>query len=520
MIAGLLYIIGGIGLFLAGMLILTEGLRALTGGSLRKILSRYTKSPTSGAATGALTTALIQSSSATIVTAVGFVGAGMLTFNQSLGIIFGANIGTTLTGWLVAVLGFKIKLGTLVLPFVMLGVVLRIYGKGISRNIGWALVGFCLLFIGIATMQDGASSFEGTLVPSIFPPDTFWGRLQLVGIGMAITLVTQSSSAGVATAMVALGSGAINFPQAAALVIGMDVGTTFTAALATVGGSTPMRRTGYAHVIYNVLTGIMAFFLLGPAKLVLGAFALTDAATGGAQIGLALFHSFFNVMGVVLVLPFTNLFANLVKRLVPKEKPVLTETLDTHLLKEPAAAADAALFTVHQIWEQLLECLVATLKHHKGGPDVDEKLTAAKAAIQLTREYIQKINAEPNSAEYQSLVDAMHTLDHLGRLQQRCSVSARLMPSIASDWRLQRLSGLMRRHLQYYGVDQTVEGGSKATKRLFELLSRQNEGYRKRLMKQMSGGMSDGKEMLLRLDSMRWLLRVSYHLWRIQKHIV
>jgi len=521
MIAGWPLLLGGVGLFLAGMIILTEGLRALAGGSLRKLLSRYTKSPATGALTGAFTTALIQSSSATIVTAVGFVGAGMLGFTQSLGIIFGANIGTTLTGWLVAILGFKIKLGMLAMPLVLVGVVLRIYGRGVSKDAGWALVGFSLLFIGIATMQQGTAAFEGILMPSMFPPDTLFGRLQLVLLGMLVTLVTQSSSAGVATAMVALASEAISFPQAAAMVIGMDVGTTFTAALATVGGSTPMRRTGYAHVIYNFLTGVLAFFLLGPALVVLNALALTGAAAGGAQIGLALFHTFFNVTGVILILPFTNHFARLVKRLVPGEQPRLASMLDKGLLKEPAAAADAAIFTIRKIRSRQFKCLEETLTHQRKPEETLAELADVESAVRATRTYVHKIKAVVGSAEHQRLVEAMHALDHLRRLNRRCYKDG-LGSAIAKDWRLQRLSRLLRRSLKG-SADDKIEAKTEGVKqdyaaKLYTLMQRQNSVYRMHVLGEASSHGPDGEEVLAKLDGMRWLMRVAYHVWRIEVH--
>jgi phosphate:Na+ symporter len=202
-------ILGGVGLFLLGMLVLTGGLRGLAGDALRRLLARFTRSPVSGAIAGAVTTAVIQSSSATTVTAVGFVGAGLLSFPQALGIVFGANIGTTVTGWLVAILGFKLELATIAPPLLVAGVLLRLFASGTARQAGWALAGFSLLFIGIDALQQGMGAFEGRVTPENFPEDSPSGRLRLVLIGVAITLVTQSSSAGVATAMVALGTGAI-----------------------------------------------------------------------------------------------------------------------------------------------------------------------------------------------------------------------------------------------------------------------------------------------------------------------
>ena len=136
---------------------MTDGLRALAGSAIRGALMRFTRSPLSGAVTGAVSTAILQSSSATTVAAVGFVGAGLITFSASLGIIFGANIGTTMTGWLVALLGFKLNLGTVILPVILVGTILRLFGNGRAANIGYALAGFGLIFVGITLMQQGMS---------------------------------------------------------------------------------------------------------------------------------------------------------------------------------------------------------------------------------------------------------------------------------------------------------------------------------------------------------------------------
>ena len=188
MTADILFVFGGLGLFLLGMVVLTEGLRQLAGSALRRLLSEFTKTPIRGVAAGAMSTAVIQSSSATTVTAVGFVGAGLLTFPHGLGIVLGANIGTTVTGWIVAIVGFKLHLGLIVLPLVLVGVLLRLFSNTRLRHIGWALAGFGLLFVGIDAMQQGMAQFEGTITPDDFPEDTLFGRLQLVLLGIVMRL--------------------------------------------------------------------------------------------------------------------------------------------------------------------------------------------------------------------------------------------------------------------------------------------------------------------------------------------
>ena len=152
MIGSVLLCLGGLGLFLLGMTVLTDGLRALAGRALRRLLSRFTRSPLSGAMTGAVTTAVVQSSSATTVAAVGFVGAGLLTFPQALGIVLGANVGTTITGWLVALLGFKLELGTAAMPIVLVGALIRLFARGRASAVGFAVAGFGLIFVGISLL--------------------------------------------------------------------------------------------------------------------------------------------------------------------------------------------------------------------------------------------------------------------------------------------------------------------------------------------------------------------------------
>ncbi|WP_370199292.1 Na/Pi cotransporter family protein [Roseibium sp.] len=505
--------LGGVGLFLIGMLLLTDGLKALAAQRMRDVLSRFTSTPLSGAVTGALTTAVIQSSSATTVAAVGFVASGLLTFPQALGVIFGANVGTTLTGWLVAVLGFKLDLGQIALPFVFFGAIARLAFRGRIALAGQALAGFCLIFIGIEHMKDGLDAFSGVVTPTDFPPDTLFGRLQLVLIGMLITVVTQSSSAGVATALAALGAGAINFPQAAALVIGMDVGTTFTAALATIGGGTMARRTGYAHVIYNVMTGVMAFFLLGPFQLVAG--ALTG--NGDSQIALVAFHSFFNALGVVLVLPLARPFARLIEHLVPEKGSDLTSRLDPLVLRDPHAAASLAGQTVAHLETLIIERLRSRLGAKSSAYEELDREDLAKA-IAEARTYLDKIIVPPNDMAFQEeLKGLFHILDHLSRLLYRCDQRQRI-DELSLDHRLKRLAGLLLGVTDISTRQKDAKTQEKTLDRLRLLMRRQRRLNRDRLIAMAAADAVPAETVWLKLDALRWLHRVSYHLWRIRLH--
>lgn len=518
MLLDVLPAIGGLGLFLLGMLILTEGLKGLAGGALRRILTRFTKSPYSGAATGALTTAIIQSSSATTVAAIGFVGAGLMTFPMALGIIFGANIGTTLTGWVVAILGFKLNLGEVVLPLVLVGALMKMFGRGRWSQGGWALTGFSLLFIGIEALQSGMAPFEGAVTPDTFPSDTLFGRIQLVFIGILITLVTQSSSAGVATALAALGAGAVSFPQAAAMVIGMDIGTTFTAALATIGGSTATRRTGYAHVIYNFMTGIMAFLLLTPYAAVAGNW-LNLSAPGDAQVAVVAFHTTFNALGVLLVIGFTQPFARLIIHLVPERGPQLQRRLDDRLLQDPDAAIDAAAATLNDITEGLLDVLIDQLRSEDHEGIAAGHLPSIESALDGTRRYVEHIKTSPaDGVVHERHQSVLHALDHLARLFYRARQSDR------SD--ILRRDGPLRRSRERFVKSLLQVRSPDGRTDLVALFDELRQQLRERryeyrdlaISDTASGGLvpEDAKRLL---DSMRWLHRTSYHVWRILFHL-
>ena len=508
--------LGGVGLFLLGKIWLTDGLRGLAGRTLREALARFTRTPLSGAVTGALTTAAIQSSSATTVTAVGFVSAGLITFPQALGVIFGANIGTTITGWLVAILGFKLQLGTLALPLVFVGALLRLFGRTRLAMLGTALAGFSLLFIGIDAMRTGMAAFEGIVTPTSFPGDSLIGRFELVLIGIAITLVTQSSSAGVATALAALGVGAISLPQAAAMVIGMDVGTTFTAALAIIGGTTATRRTGLSHVIYNVLTGIMAFLLLGPYVALIAPWL----ARGDSQIALVAFHTGFNILGVILVLPLTRPFARLVIKLVPESGPRLTRRLDQQLLNDADAATDAIAGTLEELADEQFKALVKRLRQAKTGRvDLPEPRAIAEA-LSETRRFIDAVpSGDPASPRTRTIIAALHILDHLERLYHRCNQTGRL-ETLGHDHRLRRLAGLMGSLAGEAAQNTDAKPMEARLDHLRRILRWQRRVFRERLLLAASARRLSSEALLARLDALRWLHRVAYHLWRIEHHLV
>ena len=512
-------VLGGLGVFLLGVAIMSDGLKGLAGDTLRGALARFTRSPTSGAVTGAISTAILQSSSATTVAAVGFVSAGLLSFSQSLGIIFGANIGTTITGWLVALLGFKFKPGVAVLPLILIGVLLHLFGRGRLSRGGLALAGFGLIFVGIATMQAGMGDLQGQVTPDSFPPDTWIGRLQLVFLGVIITLITQSSSAGVATAMTALYTGTINFEQAAALVIGMDVGTTATALMATVGGSLETRRTGLSHVVYNLLTGTAAFFMLGPYVAFWRAFDPAMIADQ-AEVVLVAFHSSFNLLGVLLVLPLTGRFAALMMRLLPENDASLVRRLDTRLLQEPGVALEAVNTSLWEIYTAQMQQGVQILQ--SAGKSADSIPSDLSDTLRKLQNYLRQINSTPQrQTEWRFLMACIHALDHMKRLQYRLQGADRL-----ADWRqAPQLVQVGEQLLQAMDEMRTlIDSGqvAEALQRAADIADECKSGadaLRQLIMSDIAAGQMSSEEGARRLRTARWMRRVAAHLWRIQYHL-
>jgi len=364
-------------------------------------------------------------------------------------------------------------------------------------------------------MQDGMAHFQGVVTPESFPDDTLFGRFQLVLIGIAITLVTQSSSAGVAAALVALHAGAISFPQAAAMVIGMDVGTTFTAALATIGGSAATRQTGYAHVLYNVLTGAMAFLLLGPFTTLVTPYLAEGSATN-AQIALVGFHTLFNTLGVILVVPFAAPFGRLVTRLVRERGPRLTRRLDDRLLRDPASAIDAAVATIDDIAQAVITTLAELL-----APDAEDRqarLATIGEALRTTQDFVQRVRTDVSAAgTHARHLAVIHTLDHLVRLSHRCTQRDRI-DHLGSEPRLQRLTCILRRAVTHYLAEGSSEDMEMRLDRLRAIFRDQRERYRTRTLDAAARQQIGTDTALRQLDSVRWLQRVSYHLWRIEHH--
>ncbi len=337
-------VMGGLGIFLLAMNLITDGLKLAAGNALHRILKHWTRSPVHGILSGLSMTALVQSSSAVTVATIGFVNAGLISLYQALGIIYGTNIGTTMTAWLVALVGFNIKVETFALPLIGIGMLLRLTGSDTWRaSLGLALAGFGLFFIGIDVLKD---AFEGIATIIDLEKFTVSGIASIfvyVGIGFLVTVLTQSSSAAIAITLTAATSGVLGLYAAAAMVIGSNVGTTSTAALAVIGATPNAKRVAAAHVIFNIVTGFVALAIL---PILFWVVETTGKVLGLADIPamtLAIFHTVFNVLGVLLMYPLMNKLTHFLKRrfITQEELAGRPQYLDKNIVISPKLALNA-----------------------------------------------------------------------------------------------------------------------------------------------------------------------------------
>ena len=321
-------LLGALGMFLYGMNLMGSGLQKAAGDRLRGLLSAMTSNPFKGVLTGLGITSVIQSSSATTVMVVSFVNAGLLTLAQAIGVIMGANIGTTVTAWLVSWLGFKADISILAIPLMLLGFLFSNSKKNQRQNIGELIVGFCLLFLGLSFMKESVPDLNET--PQVLEFVKAWSGhgfgsvLIFLVFGTLLTLVLQSSSATMAITLIMLSMGWIPFNMACAMVLGENIGTTITANIAAAVGNTQAKRAAMSHTIFNVTGVIWALILFKPFLALVGkitevvfgipnpaaeGFAVvspTDPTATSALYGLSMLHTLFNTINTLILIWFVK----------------------------------------------------------------------------------------------------------------------------------------------------------------------------------------------------------------------
>ena len=323
-----LKLLGSLALFLYGMKIMSEGLQKFAGDRLRRILTAMTTNRVTGVLTGVLITALIQSSSATTVMVVSFVNAGLLSLSQSIGVIMGANIGTTVTAWIISALGFKVDMAAMSLPLLAIGVPLLFSGKSNRKYIGEFIFGFSFLFMGLSMLKSNAPDLgqnpEMLSFVQNYTDMGFASVILFVLIGTVLTMIVQASAATMAITLIMCANGWISFELGAALVLGENIGTTITANLAALTGNVPAKRAALAHLVFNVFGVIWVLCLFTPFTQAISWFVTDVMQTADEAVAvsfkLSAFHTAFNICNVLLLIWFVKLIEKTVCKIIPQKE--------------------------------------------------------------------------------------------------------------------------------------------------------------------------------------------------------
>lgn len=403
------HVLGALGLFLLGMWLMTEGLKLAGGHALETLLGRWTRDRKRGLAAGMLVTALVQSSSAVTVATIGFVNARLMDFRHSVWVIFGSNVGTTLTAWIVTLFGFNVKMDAITLPLIGVGAFMQVFARHErGRALGMALAGFGILFMGIDALKNNFTDIAGQLDLTLLSATGLSGIIWGFVIGLGLTVLTQSSSAAIAIILTAVASNMSGMTMAAAAVIGANIGTTSTALIATIGATAGAKRLAWAHVMFNVVTAAVALLML-PVFLAVLTLLVDDAGLGGNNsILLSAFHTAFNVLGVLLMWPLEpHMSRFLSARFTRQEQqPHPKHYLDRNIASVPDLAIRALQYELDTLYREIC---AQDLNHTlEGGPQADE-FSAITADISA---YISEVSRGNLTSAHSQQLTAGMSLNH------------------------------------------------------------------------------------------------------------
>lgn len=452
-----LQLIGALGIFIFGMKIFSDGLQKVAGSRLRAILKGMTTSRFRGLLTGFGVTSITQSSSTTTVMVVSFVNAGLITLLESTGVIMGANIGTTVTAWLVSIFGFKMKITPVAISMIGIFFPFMFVGGKKMQNVAEAMIGFGILFIGLEFIKDGVPNISQN--PEMFAMLDSWtefGFLSIilfVVVGTALTLLTQSSSAAMAITLVMLFEGWIDFPIAAAMILGENIGTTVTANIAAIVGNVHAKRAARFHFVFNVVGVIWMLFLINPFlagvdsvmqyfdPTVGSIFGNSQEAREAATLGLSLFHSAFNVVNVLLMVGFVPHIVKFVVRMVPErdksDDAFRLQYISSGLMSSPELSIAQAHKEI-----QLFGKLIEKIHYSFSGLFFRKKKKQAKFLKKIEKREQITDNIELEVSDYLTKISSAN-------LSDEATIRIRSMHSMIND--LERIGDL------YYQMSKTFE---------------------------------------------------------------
>ncbi|WP_372756997.1 Na/Pi cotransporter family protein [Mariniflexile sp.] len=374
-------IIAGVAILLFGMIMLEEGFKVFTKGRLQNILKKATNKLYKSISIGALVTALIQSSSLVSVITISFISAGLIDLVGGMGLIFGANLGTTATTWLVASFGLKIKISALALPMLVFGIVFSFQEKIELKGIGNILAGLGFFFLGIHYMKEGFDVFKQYIDLTEYAIPGFFGALVYTVVGIVITTILQSSSATLALILTALSVGQIEYENALAISIGANVGSTVTAILGSLSANIAGKRLAGAHLIFNLVTAIVTLIFIYPLTHLVSFIAeLLNILASDYTLKLALFHTIFNILGVILMIPFIKKIETLLLKLFKErtDKDIdEPKYLNQSVLEFPSAVIRSLIMESQYLYKNaVFEIVAHALNIHRDDVISDKKIKA------------------------------------------------------------------------------------------------------------------------------------------------
>ena len=447
-----LELIGALGLFIYGMKVMSEGIQKVAGSKMRSILSVMASNRVFGVMTGFLITSLLQSSSATTVMVVSFVNAGLLTLVESVSVIMGANIGTTITAWLISIFGFKVQIASVALPIIAIGFPMLFMSKGNWKSWAEVIIGFAILFMGLDALKHSVPDLRSN--PEVLEFLAGYGgmgmmsTLAFIGVGTILTLVVQSSSAAMALTLVMCNEGWIPFELAAAMVLGENIGTTITANLAALIGNVHAKRAARAHLVFNLfgvlwMFFVFKYFLQGVDSLMVswyGDSPLDPTQYHSIPIALSFFHSAFNILNVIFLIGFVPVIVKIAEKMVPSRGDVDEETkleyIGTGILATPElsiieAKKEVAKFgeIAQRLYGFTTELLV--LKDEKAFPDLMRRIAkyediTDKMEIEIA-DYLAKVSqgelSEHLAMRVRGMLSIVNDLERVGDICYQISKS-------------------------------------------------------------------------------------------------
>ncbi|MDD3443494.1 MAG: Na/Pi symporter [Sulfurimonas denitrificans] len=398
-------LLSGIAIFIIGMFFMQDGFRLLSGGVLDKLLQKFTSNLFYSILTGVISTSLVQSSTIISLIVISFLSVELLSLVQGVGIIFGANLGSTTTAWIISSLGVDVKISVYAMPLIVFGVILRFAASNAYKGLGNVLLGLGFIFLGIAYMKDGFDTLKDSIDLASYSMDGVLGILVYIFIGIIVTVVIQSSAATLAIVITALNAGSIIYVNALSLTIGANLGTTLTAILASLASNENGKRVAFAYFVFNLVTAVIVTLFLhyisGFIELIAPYLGI-DSENYGMKI--ALFHTLFSIIGLLVLSPFVNKIVKLSERLIKKK--VKAHSKPKFLLDANITLPDAAIVSIKKeiinLYENCQRAMFHAINLHTSNLKTKEDLE-----VQISQE-VTNINADIDEI-YQSNLKILYS---------------------------------------------------------------------------------------------------------------